>query len=262
MTPADGLRTADVSPVIARATRSPTSNRNRENAPPHRRALMNRPTKAVRLAGRELGHSCHACAFFHSREEEYRVLLPFAKEGFERGETAYHVVDPEHRPERIRRLEEVGIGAAAAADGARDGDGDRHPGQIEIRVWEEAHLRGGYFAQEAMFALIEETLTSGKAHSPGLTRVWANMEWALEDRPGVQGLVEYEARLNQILPRYDAVVVCTYDLTRFDAGIVLDALRTHPLVIIGGILQENPFYMEPDEFLREYRARDVPAMQG
>jgi hypothetical protein len=85
------------------------------------------------------------------------------------------------------------------------------------------------------------------------------MEWALEDRPGVQNLVEYEARLNDLLPRYDDVVVCTYDLTRFGASIVLDALRTHPLVIIGGILQENPFFVRPDELLREFRERDVSA---
>jgi len=27
------------------------------------------------------------------------------------------------------------------------------------------------------------------------------------------------------------------------------------MVIIGGILQENPFFIPPDEFLRELRAR-------
>ena len=31
-------------------------------------------------------------------------------------------------------------------------------------------------------------------------------------------------------------------------------MRTHPMVIIGGILQENPFFVPPDEFLRELRA--------
>ena len=34
-----------------------------------------------------------------------------------------------------------------------------------------------------------------------------------------------------------------------------DALRVHPAVIIGGILQENPFYVPPDQFLRELRER-------
>jgi hypothetical protein len=28
-----------------------------------------------------------------------------------------------------------------------------------------------------------------------------------------------------------------------------------PLIIIGGILQENPFFMPPDEFLRELHGR-------
>jgi hypothetical protein len=32
-------------------------------------------------------------------------------------------------------------------------------------------------------------------------------------------------------------------------------MRTHPMIIIGGILQENPFFVPPDEFLRELKAR-------
>ncbi len=29
------------------------------------------------------------------------------------------------------------------------------------------------------------------------------------------------------------------------------------MIIVGGILQENPFFVPPDEFLRELRARDA-----
>jgi hypothetical protein len=36
---------------------------------------------------------------------------------------------------------------------------------------------------------------------------------------------------------------------------LIDILRTHPMVIIGGALQANPFWIPPDEFLRELRAR-------
>jgi hypothetical protein len=32
-------------------------------------------------------------------------------------------------------------------------------------------------------------------------------------------------------------------------------LRTHPAAIIGGILQENPFCVSPDELLRELQER-------
>jgi hypothetical protein len=32
-------------------------------------------------------------------------------------------------------------------------------------------------------------------------------------------------------------------------------MRTHPMIIIGGVLQENAFFVPPDEFLRELRQR-------
>ena len=51
------------------------------------------------------------------------------------------------------------------------------------------------------------------------------------------------------------MVVCTYDLNKFAAAVAMDIMRTHPMVIIGGILQENPFYVPPDEMLKELEER-------
>jgi hypothetical protein len=81
------------------------------------------------------------------------------------------------------------------------------------------------------------------------------MEWALLDKPGVDNLVEYETRLNYVLPKYDDPVICTYDLSKFGANTVMDIMRTHPVVIIGGVLQENPFFVPPDQFLLEIKDR-------
>ncbi len=81
------------------------------------------------------------------------------------------------------------------------------------------------------------------------------MEWALLDKPGVDDLVEYETRLNYVLPKYDDPVICTYDLSKFSASVVMDIMRTHPVVIIGEVLQENPFFVPPDQFLLELRER-------
>jgi hypothetical protein len=159
------------------------------------RSTMSHP-KQVRLAGSVLHHSRHVCAFFHRKEEEYRVLLPFIKEGFDQGDRAFHIIDPRHRPEHLRRLHEVGI----------DVDEAERKGQLEVRGWEDAYLRDGHFDQHRMLALIEEVLSGGKARGFPLTRLVANMEWALEDRPGVDDIVEYETRLNYILPKYDDAV--------------------------------------------------------
>ena len=208
---------------------------------------MARQNHSVTLAGSAVKRRCHACAFFHDREEEYRLLLPFVQEGFEQQDKIFHIVDARHRNERLRRIGALGIDLAAA----------EQSGQLEVRAWENAHLREGLFDQYAMLALVEEVLGKGKEQF-GLTRFWANMEWSLEDFPGVDDIVEYESRLNDVTSRFDDVVVCTYDLNRFSATVVMDILRTHPQVIVGGILQENPFYVPPEQFLGELRARSVP----
>jgi len=213
---------------------------------------MNVEKQPVRLAGAEIHRHCHACAFFSSAAEEYRLLVPFVKEGYDRGEHVFHIADPAQRQERLRLLEEAGIDFAMA----------ERTGQVKVPVWEEVHLRGGRFDQDEMLALVEDVFKQGKAGGFGLTRFWANMEWSLLGCPGVEQLVEYESRLNQLLSRSDDVVVCTYDLNRFSAAIVMDVLRTHPVVILGGVLHENPFFVPPEEFLEELRQRRLSASQN
>jgi hypothetical protein len=154
-------------------------------------------SQPIRFAGSVLGAQRHVCAFFHSSDEEYRVLLPFIKEGFECGEKAFHIVDPNLREEHLKRLASAGIDVAAA----------EQSGQFELRNWADAYLRDGHFDQNRMLALIQEVLKSARQQGFLLTRLVAHMEWALEDRPGVDDLVEYETRLNYILPRYKDPVI-------------------------------------------------------
>jgi hypothetical protein len=150
----------------------------------------------VHLAGSRLDRSRHVCAFFHSRDEEYQVLLPFIVEGFARGQKAVHIVDPTHRAEHRGRLAAAGIDVPTQEERQ----------QLEVLTWQQAYLRDDRFDQERMLALIEEVLQAGKQQGFPLTRLVANMEWALEDRPGVRDIVEYETRLNYVLPRYNDAV--------------------------------------------------------
>src|SRR6266403_895238 len=200
---------------------------------------------SVKFAGGILGGQRHICAFFNSADEEHRVLHSFIKDGFDRGDKAFHLVDPELREEHLKRLARAGINVQNAMD----------TGQLEVRPWQDAYLHGDHFDQNAMLALIEEVLQSADTAGYPLTRLVAHMEWALLDKPGVDNLVEYETRLNYVLPKYDDPVICTYDLSKFGASVTMDILRTHPVVIIGGVLQENPFFVPPDQFLLEIKER-------
>ncbi|HVL40076.1 MAG TPA: MEDS domain-containing protein [Fimbriimonadaceae bacterium] len=198
----------------------------------------------VRLAGRTLDKTRHICAFFNSKEEQNRILMPFFKEGYDRGEMLFHIVDPGHKEAHLCACGDCGI----------DVDTAQQSGQLEVKVWEDAYLKDGYFDGDRMIRTLEAVLNGSRGKYP-LVRLMGNMEWALEALPGVNDIVEYEAKLNYVLPKYPDPVVCVYDLNKHSGSVIMDILRTHPLVIVGGVLQENPLYIPPDEFLLELRSR-------
>jgi hypothetical protein len=197
----------------------------------------------IQLGGGLLGLRRHICAFFNSHNDEYRVLLPFVKEGFDCGDKAVHIIAPRRRDEHLRRLASVGIDPRIAQE----------TGQLDLRDWADAHLRGGSFDMDGMPGLMEEIRETSRQQGFPRIRFITHMEWALEDRPGVDALLEYEAKAN-IVPFHDPVV-CTYDLAKFSGDVIAGVIQTHPMIVIGGILHENPFFVSPDEFLRDLRAR-------
>src|ERR1700687_4554646 len=158
----------------------------------------------IHVADGVLGKQCHICAFFNGFDEQHRVLRSFIKEGFERGDKAFHIVDPELWEDHLKRLAEAGIDVEQAMG----------TGQLELRRWQDAYLRNNRFDQDAMLALLEEVLQSGAASGYPLTRFVSRVETALVDKAGVDSWLEYETRVNYVVPKYDDPVICPYDLSK------------------------------------------------
>jgi MEDS: MEthanogen/methylotroph, DcmR Sensory domain len=197
-------------------------------------------------AGGSIGVHRHICAFFNGLDEEHRVLGSFYKDGFDRGEKATHIVEAANREEYLGRL----------ADGGIDVERMLRTGQLEVLPWTDMYVRDHRFDQEAMLASVEKIIRSAAGAGYARTKlVGHHMDWLFRDQSAIENLVEYEARLNGVLSKYDDPVVCNYDASKFGASVALDIMRTHPLVIIGGILRENPFYVPAEQFLEELRAR-------
>ena len=199
----------------------------------------------IPFAGSQLHEGRHVCAFFNSDDEEYRVLLPFIRDGFECGDKAVHVVSPDQRRDHLQRLAGAGIDSTAA----------QQSGQFELRTNTETYLRDGRFDQDRMLETFEQLASDNAKGRFPISRIVCHMEWAVEGRSYVDDVVEFESRVNAVWRRHDDAVICVYDLAKFGGDTVVDIMRTHPMIIIGGILQQNPFFVPPEEFLDERRER-------
>src|SRR3989442_15267709 len=122
---------------------------------------MEASDRSVQFAGGTLGRQRHICAFFNSIDEEHSVLRPFIRDGLDRGEKGFHIVDPDLRSEHLKRLAEAGINVGGAIE--------TRP--LETRAWQGAYLRGDWFNPNAIFALIEEVVPSGAATGYPPTRL-------------------------------------------------------------------------------------------
>ena len=187
----------------------------------------------LRFGSSTFGNRAHICAFFNTLDDEYRVLLPFIKDGLACGEKAFHIVDPRRRDEHRQRLAVAGIDVPALHRG----------GQFELHDWTDTHLRDGQFDQNRTLALFEQVKKDAKQQGFPLVRFITHMEWALETELGIDALLEYEAKANEAWLRQDSPVnpvICTYDLTKFGGEIIVDIMRTNPMIIIDGLLQWTP----------------------
>ncbi|HET6405842.1 MAG TPA: MEDS domain-containing protein [Candidatus Thermoplasmatota archaeon] len=200
----------------------------------------------VHLCGRKLEASRHTCCFFNGRDEEYSVMAPFVKEGLDQGEQVVQIVGRSVLEDHDERLSRAGVRV----------EEPRTSGQYNVVTSEDAYLQGGHFDVDRTLKTLESLLHARREAGYPQLRVTGNMEWALQpEAGGTERLLEYESRVNLVSAQHRDPFVCFYDIHQFDAPTLMDVMRSHPAVIIGGVYHENPFYVTPERMLTEIRAR-------
>jgi MEDS: MEthanogen/methylotroph, DcmR Sensory domain len=201
--------------------------------------------RTLSIAGNQLD-AYHVCAFFDSRQQEYAVLAPFYQEAVEQRERNLHIVAPELRDDHMARLRDAGM--------------DTHRctacGQLEVLSWQQAYLNEeGAFDKHKMLAAIESLTRDAAAGEFTGLRIMGNMAWVFSGLPGAENIIEYEAEVNEVLARNRQPAICVYDTAQLTGSMMMDLLRTHPLTLINGVIQENPYFTPPRDMLDELRRR-------
>lgn len=192
-----------------------------------------------------LGLHEHLCIIYDTQKEQFAAALPFLRTGLERGENCLYIVDENT--------------AAAVLDALGKGgtDVDRYlrSGALTIANKEETYLERGRFEPDWMISfLTAATAEAGAARFSRVRTILGEMTWATGTSTGTAKLLEYESKLNHFFRDHDARGICQYNRTRFSPEVLLGVLRTHPLVVYGGIVCKNPYYVPSDEFLKPNEA--------
>jgi hypothetical protein len=205
------------------------------------------PRRAIRLCGQEIDKPGHICAFFASRDEEYETLIPYLKDGFDDGDAVVNVLDEARLEDHLARLQRAGM---------RVDDG-----RLAVGSSEETYLAGGHFDMARMVDFVRSHLVDA-AEKGRCVRTAGWMDWISRDAPGTDQVIEYEARMNLLVPTFDCTFVCVYNLPQLRGELVVDILATHPYVVLNREIRRNPFYIEPEVYLRELLAAKQQTRSG
>ena len=190
----------------------------------------------------ELQPGSHVCAFYRGEADRDRLLTGYLGAGLTAGDKCICVVDSPYTAHRM----------AALCPGC-DGPGPS-AAQLDVHLPESTYLAGGEFTTGDMLTFWTEHMAKAEVEGYSFCRLAGEMTWALRDAPGVEHLIGYESELNRVTATSPVVVLCLYDLDLFGGEVVVNVVKTHPQVLIQGILIENPYYLQPDEYLKAAQA--------
>jgi hypothetical protein len=194
------------------------------------------PARSLTINGLRARTGDHICAFYRGREERDRLLVPYLREGLRDGDVCICITGgADHR-----RLER------SLLDGPDEASADL----LRMYDAEDTYLAGGSFSADRMLTfwgdLGRETFEE-RGHP--FARAASDMGWAgnVLTGPLIDDFMGYEVQATRYARAYPQVALCLYDLDKFRGNVIIPVLKVHPKVFFGGMLLENPYYVDPDE---------------
>ncbi|HET6398311.1 MAG TPA: MEDS domain-containing protein, partial [Candidatus Thermoplasmatota archaeon] len=199
-----------------------------------------RPYSGSAEAAASLRLGDHTCAIYDGRDELVAMMSAYIQAGLQRNEQCFYIADslPLEEVRTALRLAGVDVAGAEAT------------GQLVLVTKRDTYLREGDFQPDAMLAFLHQACDAALERHDG-ARGMGEMAWAAELPDGFRRLIEYENKVNLLMPQVRFAGFCAYDRQRFPASVLTEVVRAHTMVIHRGRAYRNFFYVPPEEYLRE-----------
>ena len=180
----------------------------------------------------------HIAHFYRGASQMFNVLGPYVAEGIRRGDKCVVISSPEVADQLLEWLESKGVDPETA----------RKNGQL--------FLHAGETSQDARRALVDQVEKESLNAGYQFVRWAGDGSWALAGKTSVHEMLCWEALYDKVSADWNILALCQFDLMQFSGDVVMDALRSHPLCIMGDVLVPNPFHVSPDTLLKELTDRE------
>ena len=206
---------------------------------------MNMPRKEIDMdfTKMQFPEGIHMCLIYDRDDDRQKIVSEYMAAGLKQREQVRYLADTT-APEVVDSwLLEAGVEPSEA--------GENPP--LKILSAENTYCPGGYFNPRELIPTLPPRYELAKKAGYNGQRSCGEMTWALKGIPGSNRLLEYEALLKTVVAHFPHSGMCQYDARLFDGATLFKVLKLHPWMIVRGKIVQNPYYMSPEEFLKEFK---------
>lgn len=192
----------------------------------------------------------HFAGLYETQEERDEIVMGFLSQGDIDGDLNLYCPTERSKEDFVRKFSELFPQQAGHL---------QEPNRFQLSSTKDLYYPDGEFCPDAMDRTLNTFWVESQKERKRSIRATAEMVWALEKAPEMTRLMAYESRLNYFIPGKSWISICLYNMNKFDGSAIMQVLRTHPFTISrGGVITENPYYLEPDVWLEEYAPEYLP----
>ena len=125
---------------------------------------------------------------------------------------------------------------------------------LVLTTKEETYLKKKPFDPNWILTFWKQATNEALSQGYSALRAAGDTEWVSRGGKGLDRWLEYESRVNHTLADTNCFALCQYNRNLFSPELVLDIIRTHPIVIYRGHVCRNMYYVPPEELLRPKQA--------
>ena len=172
----------------------------------------------------------HLCLLYTSREEQLAAVIPFVRSGLKRGERCVYIVD-----DNVTAIMDDFRAAGIPVEDAT------RTKALLVLTKRDTYLQKGEFDPQWMLQFLQDEVASARRAGFAALRVTGEVNW-IETRPDATRFLEYESKVNEIIPQTGLLGLCQYHRRRIVPEMLPGILDTHPRIVENGCVQSNSQY--------------------
>ena len=187
-------------------------------------------------------HQCDHIAYFWDTPQQFKNAVGFLEEGL-RGDDHCVVFGHDEANELVlQTLRERGKNIDKLISANR------------------LSVLGAETSGDATLQKIGKTFQRAIDQGAPLIRLLGNIGWHQPKWPNESDILAFEAQVTTAARSFPCVILCMYDVNALPGKVIMrGGIETHPIIIRGNVVRENPFYVTMEKFLKELEEKNKSA---